>query len=132
MPELVAGAQGGTQRSEIHPLENGCDAAPPAVDTGCGDLPELFAYGFDQLPHDDAGPLNVRLAENAQSSGNRHRRARSPRRSHEAGPDRGPLLKLPVDARVAVRFSEVLRYPSRQLVCRKIGKDPACDGAEVR
>ena len=132
MPELIAGAQGWTQSSEIHPLENGSDAAPPAVDTGCGDLPELFAYGFDQLPHDDAGPLNVRLAENAQGSSNGHRCARGPRRSHETGSNRGPLLKPLVGARIAVRFSEVLRNPSRQLVCRKIGEDPGCDGAEVR
>lgn len=87
MPELVAGTQGRPHCGEIGALEDKADAASPAVNAGGADLPELLAYGFDQLAHDDPGLLDIRLAENPEDSGDRQCGARGSGRGRETRPD---------------------------------------------
>jgi len=105
--KLVAGPQGRPKGSEMYAPEDGADAASPAVDAGGADLPDLLAYGVDQLAHDDPGPLGLRLAENPEGGGHRYRGTRGSGRGHETWPDQYPAMSVLVMIRVQVCVGEV-------------------------
>jgi hypothetical protein len=95
-------------------------------------LPDLLAYAFDQLAHDDTGLLNVRLAENPEGSGDRHCGACGSCRGHETWPDQWPAMGLLVSIWAQLRGDEVLRGPPRQVAGREIGQNPGSDRSQVR